>query len=342
MANPLDWAARAILQINGMKPEEIKQRARQLKAGKGKKPMPKANTKAAKPQVQAPDPGPNSRAQGRNLIKEGANSLKKPKPPARPKPGSTQVQGQTNLMNKEGKARDFRNPRVSANRQPTTTPVQSRSSAQATSPNRPAGGFGNKPAGQGELFGKNPNAKPGGNYKAPNVPKAGTATKPPAKPAPQVKTNPVSRTGPVKGPAAPKPNAAVRLPNSAAQGKNLINEGAKNLRNTTQGPTLKGTAPVARAAANGGRLAGAARVAGAVSTAASVASIPVIAAQGLKDSIRVTKEDQAKRNAAIAKAQADRKTKEQRDAKVRAEQSKKRVNNGTWNQTPSIVPTKKK
>ena len=70
MANPLDWAARAILQINGMKPEEIKQKARQLKRQKAKKPMPKANTKAAKPQVQAPDPGPNSRAQGRNLIKD--------------------------------------------------------------------------------------------------------------------------------------------------------------------------------------------------------------------------------------------------------------------------------
>ena len=44
MANPLDWAARAILQINGMSPEEVKQKARQLKKQAPKKPMPKANT----------------------------------------------------------------------------------------------------------------------------------------------------------------------------------------------------------------------------------------------------------------------------------------------------------
>ena len=44
MANPLDWAARAILQINGLSPEEITKRSRQLKAGQGRKPMPKTNT----------------------------------------------------------------------------------------------------------------------------------------------------------------------------------------------------------------------------------------------------------------------------------------------------------
>jgi len=177
MANPLDWAARAILQINGMSPEEIKQKARQLKAGRGQKPMPKANTKAAKPQVKV-NPGPNSSAQGRNLIKEGADRLRKPKPPARPNPGSINPKGQTNAFNAKGQLRDFRNPKVSANRPATTTPVQSRSSAKPTPPNRPPGGFGNRPAGQRSLFGDNPNAKPSGQHKAPSVPKPGTATRP--------------------------------------------------------------------------------------------------------------------------------------------------------------------
>jgi hypothetical protein len=177
MANPLDWAARAILQINGMTPEQIKQKARQLKAGKGKKPMPKANTKAAKPQVKV-NPGPNSSAQNRNLIKEGADKLRKPKPPARPNPGSINPKGQTNAFNAKGQPRDFRNPKVSANRPPTTTPVQSRSSAKPTPPNRPSGGFGNRPAGQRSLFGDNPSAKPSGQHKAPSIPKAGSATKP--------------------------------------------------------------------------------------------------------------------------------------------------------------------
>lgn len=308
MANPLDWAARAILQLNGMSPEEITKRARLLKAGRGNKPMPKANTSrsattsnvkpavrqtrvngrlvqgsanrsyqagqpkqvrqgprtsnvkqqveirqsprsaqkadgpmgpqsrytprsqqapdgqipsknvrrlqeaakrsnsikpstpaSAKPaaSTQAPRPStspirlPNASANGapprarsaangldiwrerggapqsRSARLNAANTPKPqaqaPKPPVRaPQPGSTQVGGQTNLFSKNGQPRDFRNPRVSANRVPTTTPVQTRSSAQATPPNRPAGGFGNRPQGQGNLFGNQPNAKPSG------------------------------------------------------------------------------------------------------------------------------------------------------------------------------------
>jgi len=320
MANPLDWAARAILQLNGMSPEEITKRARLLKAGRGNKPMPKANTtrsattsnvkpavrqtrvngrlvqgsanrsyQAGKPKQvrqgprtsnvkqqveirqsprsaqkadgpmgpqsrytprsqQAPDgqipsknvrrlqeaakrsnsikpstpasakpaastqaprpstspirlpnasangapPRARSAANGLDIWRErgGApqsrsarlNAANTPKPQAQapkpPQPGSTQVGGQTNLFSKNGQPRDFRNPRVAANRPPTTTPVQTRSSAQATPPNRPAGGFGNRPQGQGNLFGNQPNAKPSGNYRAPNVPGAGSATKP--------------------------------------------------------------------------------------------------------------------------------------------------------------------
>ena len=68
MANPLDWAARAILQINGMSPEEITKRSRQAKAGQGRKPMPKTNT--ARP-VRGPvvkKPVRKSRVNGR-LVK---------------------------------------------------------------------------------------------------------------------------------------------------------------------------------------------------------------------------------------------------------------------------------
>jgi hypothetical protein len=178
MANPLDWAARAILQINGMSPEEIKQKARQVKRQQPKKPMPKANTKAAKPQVKV-NPGPNSSAQGRNLIKEGADKLRKPKPPARPNPGSINPKGQTNAFNAKGQPRDFRNPKVSANRPPTTTPVKHEPPKQLNpKPQRPAA------PGQKSLFGDNPSAKPSGQHKAPSVPKPGTATKPkPSAPA---------------------------------------------------------------------------------------------------------------------------------------------------------------
>jgi hypothetical protein len=231
MANALDWAARAILQINGMTPEQITYQARRLKAGQGKKPMPKANTQAPQPAEAKPSirrtriqgsvkPGavyrstqagrprtaeapkakpairlPNSEAQGRNLIREGANNLRQPKRPTPPTPGSTQVKGQTNLFSQNGNARDFRNPNVSANRAPTTTPINHKPAQQLNpKPQRP-------PApGQGNLFGNNPSAKPSGNFRAPNVPKPQQAQTP--KPQ-QAQT--------------PKPTSAAR-PNTNAAG----------------------------------------------------------------------------------------------------------------------------
>lgn len=208
MANPLDWAARAILQINGMSAEEITKRARQLKAGKGQKPMPKANT--TRP-ATAPTTKPvvrQSRVNGR-LVKgpdtRGNRPIAKAKPPAPPKPGSIQPKGQTNAFSKNGAVRDFRNPRVYANRPPTLSPVESRSSARPTPPRPPIGGPGRQSPGQGSLNlgagertgNKNPwgpgtsprrqQAQQGTPRKAPDVPKAGTGTKPATPKAPEAK-----------------------------------------------------------------------------------------------------------------------------------------------------------
>ena len=107
MANVLDQFARAVLTMNGMPAAEVTRRARELKrSGKPQKPLPKA--KVAKP----------------------------PKPTPATKPGQPiNVRGQTNLLNAKGNPRDFRNPKVSANRQPTVTPVSTRSGAPATPPN---------------------------------------------------------------------------------------------------------------------------------------------------------------------------------------------------------------
>ena len=415
MANPLDWAARAILQLNGMSPEEITKRARLLKAGRGNKPMPKANTtrsattsnvkpavrqtrvngrlvqgsanrsyQAGKPKQvrqgprtsnvkqqveirqsprsaqkadgpmgpqsrytprsqQAPDgqipsknvrrlqeaakrsnsikpstpasakpaastqaprpstspirlpnasangapPRARSAANGLDIWRErgGApqsrsarlNAANTPKPQAQapkpPQPGSTQVGGQTNLFSKNGQPRHFRNPRVSANRVPTTTPINHKPPQTLNpGPQRP-------PApGQGNLFNNKPNAtpnaKPSGNFRAPNI------------------------------------------------------------RPTSNSVAARAAAP-SRLATAASRLAGA-------GPAAAVASIPVIAATGIYAGLKGTQADLAVRNAAIAKAQQERKAREAREAAVRAQQSRNRVNNGTWNQTPTIVPTKRK
>ena len=258
MANPLDWAARAILQINGMSPEEIKQKARQVKNQKPKKPMPKANTSAPAPQKKQPvtrktringrvkpgavnrpnqagqakpqvnvNPGPNSSAQGRNLIKEGADRLRKPKPPARPNPGSINPKGQTNAFNAKGQPRDFRNPKVSANRPPTLSPVESRSSARPTPPKPPIGGHGRQSPGQGYLNlgagertgnkdpwgpGTSPRrqqAQQGTPRKAPSISKPGTATKtkpsaPAAAPKPKVSAGDAAAARAVKAVNASK------------------------------------------------------------------------------------------------------------------------------------------
>lgn len=88
------------------------------------------------------------------------------------KPQPINARGQTNLLTKSGKTRDFTNPRQSAQRAPTLSPVQTRSGVQATPPKRPPGGFG-QARGQLSVFGKNPNAVPSGTFKAPNIPKVG-------------------------------------------------------------------------------------------------------------------------------------------------------------------------
>ena len=77
--------------------------------------------------------------------------------------------GQTNLLNSKGNARDFRNPNVSANRPPTTSPLNVRG-AQATPPRPPAGGFGGS-RGQLSIFGNNPGARvPNTQFRAPSLP----------------------------------------------------------------------------------------------------------------------------------------------------------------------------
>lgn len=376
MANPLDWAARAILQINGMSPAEITKRARQVKRQQPKKPLPKPNTArnirptvkpavrqtrvngrlkpgaVARPnQVGQPKPvrqgprtpnvkqqvelsprsaqkpdgpiGPNSRYTPRSQqkadskipsknvrrLQQAANT--KPKSPA-PEP-SPKPQLKTNPVTRSG---------------PVKGPVPPKSTSAVRLPNSAAQGR-NLPNQAAKNLRANIN-----DVRKPAPKPSAAAPKP--SPQPQVKTNPVTRSGPVKGPVPPKSTAAVRLPNSAAQGRNLIREGASNLRNATQGPTLRGAAQA------GGRFAGLGRLAGTLSTAAGIASLPITAVQGISDSMRVTKADQDRRNAAIKKAQDERKAREARQARVRAAQSKARVNNGTWNQTPSIVPTKKK
>lgn len=139
MANDvLNMLARSLLQIGGMTPQQIRQATR---AGKPRKPMPKA--KASKP---APTPKPAT---------------------------PTKVVGQTNLFNQSGKARDFRNPKVSGNRPPTVTkPQLGPKTPLKPGPVRPA----QVAPGQMSVFGTNPGAKPAGNFRAPSVPGKGAAT----------------------------------------------------------------------------------------------------------------------------------------------------------------------
>jgi len=108
--NVLDMLGRAVLRIGGMSPQQIRQ---QVRANRTPKPMP--TSRGSKPSS--------------------------PKPPA---PGSIKPKGQTNAFARNGSVRDFRNPKVAANRPPTLSPVPQRG-GQATPPNRPAGGFGQSP-----------------------------------------------------------------------------------------------------------------------------------------------------------------------------------------------------
>ena len=138
MANDvLNMLARSLLQIGGVSPQQIRQATR---AGKPRKPMPKA--KASKPAVT-------------------------------PKPATpTNVVGQTNLFNQSGKPRDFRNPAVSGNRPATVTkPAASNATLNPRPTYKPP-----VPQGQMSVFGTNPGAKPGGNFRAPSVPGPGAGT----------------------------------------------------------------------------------------------------------------------------------------------------------------------
>ena len=138
MANDvLNMLARSLLQIGGMSPQQIRQATR---AGKPRKPMPKA--KASKP---APTPKPAT---------------------------PTSVVGQTNLFNQSGKPRDFRNPNVAGNRPPTVTkPAAGNATLNPRPTYKPP-----VPQGQMSVFGTNPGAKPGGDFRAPSVPKPGAGT----------------------------------------------------------------------------------------------------------------------------------------------------------------------
>ena len=138
MANDvLNMLARSLLQIGGMSPQQIRQATR---AGKPRKPMPKA--KASKP---APTPKPAT---------------------------PTSVVGQTNLFNQSGKPRDFRNPNVAGNRPPTVTkPAAGNATLNPRPTYKPP-----VPQGQMSVFGTNPGAKPGGDFRAPSVPGPGAGT----------------------------------------------------------------------------------------------------------------------------------------------------------------------
>ena len=77
------------------------------------------------------------------------------------------VRGQTKTTNNRGGLRTFQNPGQAANRAPSLDPVTTRSSASATPPNRPPGGFGQAP---GQLS-FDPNVKPGQvTSRTPSVP----------------------------------------------------------------------------------------------------------------------------------------------------------------------------
>lgn len=357
MANPLDWAARAILQLNGMSPDQIKAKARQIKKQGPKKPMPKANTSAPQPERKAPvtrrtrvqgrvrpsavtrssqagQPkpvrqgprtanvkqqvdigprsaqkpdgpiGPNSRytpkskqqpdgkAPSKNVrkLQEAARTkpksaapkpvpkttpksttkagpgissrplgtadvgpkgevgrlgqrtgmkgnspkpqLNAPKPGVKaPTPGSTQVKGQTNLFNAKGEPRDFRNPKVSAGRQPTTTPIKHEASKQLNpKPQRPAA------PGQGNLFDQKPANKP-------------QAAKP-QKPVSSGKSVAPTVKGPVQRPGLSGRVKTLKdiLPNSAKQNTSLPKDGAAYLRGVTQGPKAPTSKPTAKPA----------------------------------------------------------------------------------------------
>jgi hypothetical protein len=171
--NVLDMLGRAVLRIGGMSPQQIRQ---QTRANRASKPMPKANT--SRP---APAPAPvtrRSRVNGRVVSgpdTRGNRPIPPSKPPAPPAPGSIQPKGQTNLFSQNGNPRNFTNPATSANRPPTLSPVPQRG-GQATPPNPPAGGFGTRTPGQGNLdFRSNSQIvkASGGSRTAPRIPAGG-------------------------------------------------------------------------------------------------------------------------------------------------------------------------
>lgn len=81
------------------------------------------------------------------------------------------AKGQTSAFNRQGNTRNYQSTRQAQTRPPTLDPVPNRGTRTATPPNRPPGGFGQSP-GQMNLFGNNPNAVPGGRFRAPSIPNA--------------------------------------------------------------------------------------------------------------------------------------------------------------------------
>ena len=92
-------------------------------------------------------------------------------PPDAPKLDGSErfdAKGQTSTINKSGKTRNFKNPKVT--RPPTLDALPQRSNLQATPPNRPKGGFGQAP-GQMNLDPLRQVQIPKDQMKAPSVPK---------------------------------------------------------------------------------------------------------------------------------------------------------------------------
>lgn len=247
MANPLDWAARAILQLNGMSPDQIKAKARQIKKQGPKKPMPKANTSAPQPERKAPVTR-RTRVQGRvrpsavtrssqagqpkpvrqgprtanvkQQVDIGPRSAQKPDGPIGPNSRYTpkskqQPDGKAPSKNVRKLQEAARTKPKSAAPRPAVKPPAAKPTARDLMPNSKAKGI---------------NLPQAANNVPPNQGPTLRGTKPGARAVPQ--------------PTPTRPSARDLMPNSRAKGINLPNA-ANNVRGA-EGPTLRGgsrTAP---------------------------------------------------------------------------------------------------
>ena len=202
MANPLDWAARAILQINGMSPEEVKQKARQLKKQAPKKPMPKANTTRSAVRPTTKPAVRQTRVNGR--VKPGAvirpNQAGQAKP-VRQGPRTSNVRQQVDVAPRSAQKPDGpigpnsrytpRSMQQPDGKAPSTN-VRKLQQAAKTKPQypspkpaaRPGPGTSSRPLGTADVGPKGPVGRLGERTGMKgNTPKSGSATKSPSRQA---------------------------------------------------------------------------------------------------------------------------------------------------------------